>query len=121
MSWTDSKSKCEEEKGTLASVEDEETNSFLQKMITKNAFIGGHKQEEWKWSDDKEFDFENFHPEADDSESYVEMVYSQGSGESWWNKVSETPTHDHGFICKLNPSATRKKTFLLSLGFNYES
>ena len=67
MAWQEARQHCQKASGgDLASIPDEDTNRFLQTLTMEkaNVWVGGHRSndngEDWMWSDETPWIFENW-------------------------------------------------------------
>jgi len=92
--------------GSLVSIHDAETNSFISSFsTTSNIWLGGYRvvvgQDVWAWTDNSVWDYENWssnNPNHPNSQHYVSM-YTTGEWDDNW------PTTALPFVCQYNSTA----------------
>ena len=98
--------------GSLVSIHDEETNSFIRALTTERIWLGGYRVEDgknvWGWTDGSAWDFSKYSAnnpnDAQGIEDYVDM-YNNDEGS--WNDNKNFQSYP--FVCQFySPKITTK-------------
>ncbi|XP_063423131.1 brevican core protein-like [Mytilus trossulus] len=102
--WENAENECRKEYGSLVSIENKEENSWLQSLITDDAWIGLKDPSmigSWVWSyDNSKITFENWGPLQPNGDGYCACFCTNTCSwnEHYWNdRPCDYPT---GYICK---------------------
>ena len=112
LTWDEARSQCKILGADLASVKDEETQTFLYSLLDptiKKAWIGGQKVgEQWTWVDGTPFDrtggwipnpWNNGKDEPSGDGSYMELIFQHP--DSGLNDLPSHTDHKRHVLCKL--------------------
>ena len=100
--WDDADKKCKSKGGYLASILDEQTNTFLTSMITaKRAFIGGYRKDEksWAWKDGSFWGYTNW-AEGEPNNSGLLETFAELYADGTWNDIPLNLDDTHGYLCQ---------------------
>ena len=97
-SWAEAKQHCLQEhlNGNLASIPDQETQNFLERMA-QHVWIGGFYHDNaigWEWTDGTPWEYENW---INNPGNKKRMYYQQSGGDGW--KTGNGNTRKN-FICQ---------------------
>ena len=110
LTWDEARTECKSLGADLASVKDEETQTFLYSLLDpkiKKAWIGGQKVgEQWTWVDGTPFDRtggwskHSGPPGPSGDGSYMELN-NWSSAEKGWNDLPSYTDNKRHVLCKL--------------------
>ena len=111
LSWENAKKKAEEFGGHLATIKNQEEQTVVNKLIAsgnkKGYWLGGYKDNQWKWITSEDFTYDNWASTQPDNAYNREdklMVFKEGNYEiGEWNDASNEDYIKMGFIIEYEP------------------
>ena len=105
LSWSQALSSCRADGGDLASILDQETNDFIQSLITSKTWVGGYRvvddQSVWGWTDGSVWSYENWSSNNPDNAAGVQDcvgMYPAGN----WDDDSNSTSASFAYVCQFN-------------------
>lgn len=111
LSWKNAKKKAEEFGGHLATIKNQEEQTVVNELIAsgnkKGYWLGGYKDNQWKWITSEDFTYNNWASTQPDNAYNREdklMVFKEGNYEiGEWNDASNEDYIKMGFIIEYEP------------------
>lgn len=111
LSWENAKKKAEEFGGHLATIKNQEEQTVVNELIAsgnkKGYWLGGYKDNQWKWITSEDFTYDNWASTQPDNAYNREdklMVFKEGNYEiGEWNDASNEDYIKMGFIIEYEP------------------